>query len=408
MISRLIISVVFASLLIAGCESRANRTQRESGDVTFVLRPVEASLTESSERVADATEIRITHTLPAVDSFSGAQFVNRQKGWASTNKSLYTTSDEGKTWERLPFKAPDRAHISSFFFIDEFRGWMAVPKSIYTERYGLGNSSIIYNTKDGGRTWTVQLNFPDEVRIRQISFFDANRGIAIGSRMVDQPRHIGPAYSDILFLRTNNGGETWSEISEAVKSELARVKAQHGGAGQDVRWLSATEVFLLIRGGRVLHTIDSGATWKTLARFEDERPDGMVSSTGYYKIIFDPDRKLRVLGGAMGDEGFWGDLIVNSNNSWTSYELVRGPLQDVVFLSPNEVLAAGAWLPRADQEPTAKAAGVILRSLDCGKSWTPIYRSKREELFISLTRVGDKEFYAVSDAGTFLKFTVNN
>ena len=124
-------------------------------------------------------------------------------------------------------------------------------------------------------------------------------------------------------------------------------------------------------------------------------------------MVFDPDQRLRVIGGAMGPEGFRGDMVVNNGNSWTSYMLLLVPILDAVFLSSNEVVACGMELTRVDEKPRRQDAGVILRSNDAGKSWTPIYRSKSEEMFISLTKVGDNEFYAVSDKGTFLKFTLN-
>lgn len=110
----------------------------------------------------------------------------------------------------------------------------------------------------------------------------------------------------------------------------------------------------------------------------------------------------------MGMEGFWGDLVVkSSDNSWTSYQLVRVPILDAVFLSANEVLASGMEIPLAER-PSRSTVGVILHSLNSGKNWTPIYRSKSEEMFVSLTRVSDKEFYAVSDDGTFLKFSLKD
>ncbi|HET8670591.1 MAG TPA: hypothetical protein VFM05_08205, partial [Candidatus Saccharimonadales bacterium] len=122
-------------------------------------------------------------------------------------------------------------------------------------------------------------------------------------------------------------------------------------------------------------------------------------------LIFDPANKLRLLGGTMGVEGYWGNLVVNGeNNSWTNYQLSRVPILDAVFLSKNEVLACGLETP-GDNKRSPKTVGIILRSLDGGRSWAAIYRSKATENFISLTKVADK-LYAVSDAGTFLSFAL--
>jgi hypothetical protein len=82
------------------------------------------------------------------------------------------------------------------------------------------------------------------------------------------------------------------------------------------------------------------------------------------------------------------------------------PIRHAVFLSDKEVLACGANLRRVDEKSHLKSAGVILRSFDSGKSWQSIYRSKSYETFFFLTEVKDNNFYAVSDAGTFLRFSL--
>ena len=404
MILRPLITIPFVVFLSLSCESAARLTPSEDREVSVVLRPTQSSLVEG-EPVFEASETRITLQKGAWDEIQGAQFVNREKGWVTSYRSIYTTSDEGKTWERLSFKAPENSRISSFSFVDESRGWLAVWKQIHTERFGLGNSSIIFNTDDGGRTWNEQANFPAEVDIRQVTFRDAKNGLVIGSRTIDQPLTPGPPYRDMVVLKTVDGGQTWNEISEPVKASLAKASAgpDHGW---HLRWISESELFLLTGGGRVLHSSDSGATWKILVGFKDAPPEQMVRPTGYYKILLDPENRIRILGGEMGPEGQWGDLIVDHDNSWTRHQLLATPIFDAIFLSANEVLASGMALPHVDEEPAAKPAGVILKSLDCGKSWTTVYRSNRREIFISLTKISDKEFYAVSDAGTFLKFTL--
>jgi hypothetical protein len=163
-------------------------------------------------------------------------------------------------------------------------------------------------------------------------------------------------------------------------------------------------VFLLTGSARILQTSNRGKTWETIVRFEDERPNLVVSSIGYYKLVFDTAQRVRVIAGAMGDEGFWGDFIVRGeDNSWRSYELMRTPIIDAIFLSQDEIVACGQSIPFQAEK---NISGVILHSLDSGKSWQVIYRSRKNETFVSLIRVNGREFYAASDKGTFLKFEV--
>ena len=252
MICRLVLAGSMALFLGLSCGSNPKGTELEIPDVTIVLRPTEAQLLKNDERVIEASESRISSRGEPRDSFEEAQFINKQTGWASTYRFIYTTSNGGKAWEKLPFKAPENSRISSFFFVDESRGWLAVWKLVFAERYGLGNSSTIFVTNDGGRTWREHTNFPDEVTIKQISFRDTNDGLVIGSRTLDRPRNIGPPYNEFFVLRTNNGGETWTDISTPIKDTLVREKARPGDSGWNVRWLSPTEILLLTRNGRVL------------------------------------------------------------------------------------------------------------------------------------------------------------
>jgi hypothetical protein len=113
-----------------------------------------------------------------------------------------------------------------------------------------------------------------------------------------------------------------------------------------------------------------------------------------------------VIAAGMGDEGYWGDFVVDEDGRWTSHEINLTPILDATFLSDKEVLACGVNVRRSDEKPNShlKDAGVILRSFDIGKSWQTIYRSKSYETFFFLTKIKDNEFYALSDIGTFLRF----
>ena len=395
--------ILFVALLSClSCELRADRAELASRpeEVSVVLKPTEAIFRETADTVVVEKETRIGPTAES-DPWHKAQFVNEQKGWAGTYRSIYRTSDGGSKWERLPFQTRERSRISSFFFIDESRGWLAITSQVHNERYGLGNSSKVFSTKDGGDTWNEQADFPDEVRISEVSFLNANQGFAIGSRLIDQPANVGPPYEEVLVLSTADGGNVWTDLSAALKDEL-----RTSDSGLSLHSLSATELLLLTANGRIVQTPDRGKTWKTIVKFKNDSSNGMSSPTAYFRLIFDPEKKVRVLGGSQGVEGYWGNLVVNGeNNFWTSYELLRVPILDAVFLSKNEVLACGMETPAVDDKRSPATVGIILKSLDGGRSWGPVYRSKANETFISLTKAADK-LYAISDTGTFLSFAL--
>ena len=394
---------------LSGCDLKTQRTSAEVSSQTLavsVLKPIEAVVTEPKDPLLQTKESRIVSQADRDGLIQRAQFVNEQTGWAITEKSVFITSDGTTSWRRLPFQAPNESRVASLFFVDEATGWLAVTKQTSTERYGQGNSSQVLATRDGGSTWQEQANLTEEVKINDISFFDANHGLVVGSKMIDQPREQGPPYVEIAAWRTNNGGKVWTEISDTLKTALNSARVSANDSGRDIQWLSSTQILLLTKHGKILKTLDQGTTWQAIARFEDERPHGLVSSTGYYKLILNTENNISVIAGALGDEGFWGNLVVTGKDkSWASYELTLIPIFDATFLSNDEILASGMDMKSASEKRKATTVGVILHSQDHGRSWTPIYRSNVQENFISLSRVGNNTFYAVSDIGRVVMFS---
>ena len=404
-------TLILAAILVCyslSCVSRGHNQKpansRPEEPIT-VLRPVPAVLNEETHPAIEASETKIKGKAGDPFEFKRAQFIGENHGWVMSEHALYRTTDGGKTWERLPQEPEKDARFTSFFFVDESHGWLTAVKQILAERWGLGYSSVIMVTDDGGRSWKLQASFPSEVHITEIRFFNANEGLAVGAQGIDSQS----VYEELLVLKTSNGGKEWNNASEPAK---AVIKNEHGMAndsGRHVEWISSSSALLLTRYGRVISTTDSGKSWKLIASFKAERPDGLKSPTGMNKLALDPERRVRVVAGGIGDEnykGYWGEFVVPEDGRWASYALGQTPIRDAVFISDKDVLACGLNRRPWDEKPNSrlKDAGVILRSFDIGKSWQTIYRSRSYETFFFLTKVNDNEFYAVSDIGTFLRF----
>lgn len=371
-----------------------------------LLRPTAAGLTEGGATavVIKASKLGMTDKIK-VGRFSfnaglkGAQFVDADHGWAANEQALYKTADGGKLWERVAPPLPADSRISTFSFADAGRGWLAVVTRTYGERGDPDTSSVVMATSDAGRTWTAQARFPDEVEIFRVRFLNADEGLIAGTRAAPHK----PSYNEPFAAVTGDGGRTWVDISEKLKSALPT------GVVYDINWPSPSRIYLLTTDGGVASSTDKGKTWTHMIDFDDERPNGTVSSTGYRKLALDTRGRLRVVAGAEGDEGHWGDLITtHEGDTWNSYELVGTPIRDVVFLSESEVLACGVHFFPYDEKPERRrpSAGVIMHSLDGGKNWSVLYLSKLEETFIFLSGVGNDQFYAVADGETFLRFTL--
>jgi photosystem II stability/assembly factor-like uncharacterized protein len=334
---------------------------------------------------------------------TSAQFIDADKGWAADPDSIYKTTDAGRTWERLKVGLPPNSHITSFFFVNPEKGWLAAVARKETGRYGLGYSSRLMRTDDGGKTWAVQESLGDEVNLGRVEFVDPNVGFAIGNKVIDSK----PAYVEVFAARTTDGGRTWINISDRINSV---VKNEYGVATDDavdVYRSVSSRILLLTRLGRVVGSSDGGNSWRLDTQFEGEN-----LQTGYEKIESGGDGSLKILAGQSGDEGFRGNLIVeDSEHSLISYNIARTPLSDAVFLSDSEIIACGMGLQSTQHRGRAQndqsLAGVVLHSTDGGKTWSVIYRSKSGEAFVSITSI-DSHFYVIGQAGTLLKFTLDS
>lgn len=398
-------AILFCSSL--SCVSRGHNKRpanaRPEEPIT-VLQPVGANLNEETHAAIEASETKIKQKAGEPFEFKRAQFVNPTYRWAMSEHALYRTTDGGKTWERLPQEPEEDARFTSFFFVDESHGWLTVVKHAFTERYLLGYSSVIMVTDDGGRSWRLQASFPSEVVIQEIRFFNANEGLAVGAQTIDIDSR--SPYEELLVLRTSNGGKEWNNTSEGAKAVIKNEYGMANDSGRHIEWTSSSSIYLLTRYGRVISTADGGNTWKLIASFKVERPHGFIAPTGMHKLALDAEQRVRVIAGGIGNGGYSGDIVVDENGRWTSYEISLTPILDAIFLSNKEVLACGSNLVPENEKSNRRAndAGVILRSFDSGKNWQTIYRSRSYETFFFLTKVKDNEFYALSDTGTFLRF----
>lgn len=402
--SALTVAVV-ALAYLATCNSTGHistTTTSLPSEEKTVLRPVPAALNEETYPAIDATETQIKGKAGPPFQFRRAQFIDETHGWASTSYSLYRTIDGGKTWERLPQEPEKDARFTAFSFVDESRGWLAIVESDSAKSYGLGYSSVIMFTDDGGRSWKLQARFQEEIVISDVLFSNENDGFAVGIKGLGNRADRG----ELFVISTSNGGNQWRDTSAPAKAAFKNQWGVANDSGKYLKWTSSA-VFLLTQGGRVMSTTDRGKTWNTVVIFEDERPEGVISSTAYHKVALDSENRMRVIAAGIGDEGYWGDFVINEDGRWTSYEVQRTPILDAVFLTDKDVVACGLNVRTTIEKPKRfNDAGVIVRSFDGGKSWQTIYRSKTFETFFYITKAKDNSFYAVSDAGTFLRFTL--
>ena len=349
-------------------------------------------------------ELQVTKVKGA-NSLTSAHFLDEKNGWVAERKLLFRTSDGGRNWQKLNIKLPSEASISSVFFINDKLGWLSIVKEFEVTPFGQDHSSSLLLTSDGGNTWTQKVTYPDGVEISCLKFLNEGEGIATGNRIVRS----NPSYPEMFVISTKDGGDKWTDISQKVNAAISDEYGNANDFGADVSWESPGRLLLLTSLGRIVSSLDDGDTWQTLTQLKS----GYGYQTGYRKIHVSDRGAIRVIGGSTGDEGAWGDLTLeNGGKTWRSYELSRIPILDAISISEDEIIVCGGDARVAGKNGIRNRlgpfVGIILRSSDAGKTWSVIYKSALTESFFSLTKVDEYRYYALSNAGTLVRFTLNH
>ena len=178
---------------------------------------------------------------------------------------VLVSTDDGASWTQSP--VPTRAFLTAVHMHDERTGW------------AVGHDAVILRTRDGGETWTLVHEAPEEeLPLLDVWFRDERTGFAVG------------AYG--YFLATEDGGETWT--SRAISEDdfhlnalipVPRRRPESPGPGsQDPESESGTpeshspgsqppqdqpprlrRLYIAAEAGVAYRSDDGGRTWRELA-----------------------------------------------------------------------------------------------------------------------------------------------
>ncbi|CEA06384.1 BNR/Asp-box repeat-containing protein [Pseudomonas saudimassiliensis] len=328
----------------------AGATQPGRGNITALSRRIIMTLGLSgalmgSASLAMAQDVAKEELKPSIISLKASKTLlldveqagERLIAVGSRGHIVYS-DDQGGNWLQAP--APVRQLLTAVDFVDERHGW------------AVGHDSLILHSADGGESWSVQYRDPEidasaegfdflEKPLMDVWFRDARTGFAVG------------AYG--LFLRTEDGGKTWEDVS----FDIDNPDGFHYNA---LTMVKDTGLFLVGEMGTMYRSPDFGDTWETLTDMPYDGSWFGVTGTG------EP-------GGVLA-WGLRGNMFRSTDfgDTW----------EQVTLQSPNngelEATLAGGQLTADGRIIVVGAGGVVAISKDRGRSFEVTVRPDRVAL----------------------------
>ncbi len=218
----------------------------------------------------------------------------------------------------------------------------------------------------GGPRWNEQVLNKDVETLFDVSFADAQNGVALTKAKV---------------LRTTDGGKNWSVLS------LSGTKNWFHGLSH----LSSSTVVGVGQYANILLSNDGGASWQ-------QNPQDKTKHSG--RSVFFIDSKT---GWSAGHNGF----ILHTTDAGASWQVQRGSsdkkqpqysesLQDIAFYDASNGFAVGL-------------DGLMLRSTDGGASWTPVAEDwavaeANDDLF-AVAMLSAEHIFVVGATGRIMRST---
>ena len=290
--------------------------------------------------------------------------------------------------------------------------------------WAAGERGVVVRSMDNGITWHT-LATPVDCSLQSIGFLTNSLGYAGGFRLNPATRRF-----DGIFLRTRNGGESWTEVPARLQPPTANSSRLQLESGLPpilmVRFFDLENGIAICQskaaesGSDVVRTSDGGQTWQLLVQDTEGVPwrtgdflsinDGVIVGAGnsaaavlesQVTTLAPPQRDLRNLRDASLDRNGQGWLagdagtLLTSTDRGVSWNPPPGKLSQMLnnLLDYRTVDHAGQTVCIA-----GSPGSVVLHSADHGNSWT--FRQLSNGAPIEKLRfVGDQTVLAVGAFG---------
>lgn len=275
-------------------------------------------------------------------SMRGLSVVTDQLAWVSgSNGHVGKTLDGGKTWTWMQPKGYEKL---DFRDIEAFDSENAIIVNA-------GSPAYILLTADGGKSWKeVYQNADSLIFLDGMDFWDRQQGIIFGD----------PIAGKMQLLKTNDGGLSWTNISQQLKKEMTVGEAGFAASGSSIRTQPGGKVWVASGGkvANIYYSANYGKSWKVY-------PCPIIqggNSTGTFSIAFyDAKKGIAVGGDYLKDKQNENNVLLTDDGgkTWSKPQSPLGGYRSgVTYVTDQLCFATGS-------------SGTDVSS-DGGKNWTTI------------------------------------
>ena len=239
----------------------------------------------------------------------GLSVVSPSVVWASGQRgTVVHTRDGGARWTRDTIPGAGMLDLRA----------IAATSDMIAHAISIGDSSRVYRTTDGGRTWSLRWSatrkgtFLDAIR-----FWDARHGIAMSD----------PVDGKLLLIVTSDGGDSWQEIPADRLPPALQGEGGFAASGTCLTVFGSSHVWIATGGAaasRVYHSPDRGRTWTV----HDTPLRAGVPSAGVFSVAFRDSLHGVIAGGDYEKPALRGrNLAVTADGgtTWTATDSASTP-----------------------------------------------------------------------------------
>lgn len=301
---------------------------------------------------------------PTDAELRGLSVVSPSVVWASGQRgTVLRSTNGGSSWTRDTIPGAGALDIRA----------IAATSPLVAHALSIGDSSRIYRTTDGGKSWSLRWSATKKgTFLDAIRFWDARHGIAMSD----------PVDGRFLVLLTSDGGESWREVPAERMPAALPGEGGFAASGSCLTVVGTSHAWFASGGAsvaRVYRTADRGRSWKV----HDTPIRAGVASAGIFSLAFRDARHGVAAGGDYAKPALGGRNLAITKDGGRSWTLADSGT------SPAGYRSAVAWVPGVSSHALVAVglSGTDL-SRDRGGSWMRVDTTAYNSVAFATRSVG--------------------